>query len=746
MKTGQDDFTWQALWIGRDAVMVDWRGEVLPAPLFRNEFTVSSPVIKAELRICGLGYYELSVNGNKVGDHVLDPIVTQYDKRVRYVTYDVADQLTVGTNAVGIVLGNGWYNCHTPDVWHFDRADWRDYPKLLLQLDILLENGDAVTICSGPDWQVGDGPIRFDGLRNGEIYDAREERLGWDMPGYRNEQFKCASVVLPPGGILEEQISPPCKVMTTISPVAVKEIKPGIVVYDFGQNIAGWIQLRVEGGTAGAEIVMRYAECIKDNGEIDQSNISKCVKSDVFQTDKYIMSGADAEVWSPRFTYHGFQYVQIEGMPGTPGLDNVAAEIIYISFDQIGSFECSNEDLNNLQECTLRSYVGNFVGIPTDCPHREKNGWTGDALIATETGLMNFDVASSYAQWLDSMADTQRPNGQFPGVVPSAGWGYNWGSGPAWDSAFILIPWYIYLYMGDISVIEKHYDGMKRYVDFCTGMAIDNIVSFGLGDWCPPDGCGMPPIALTSTGYYYADAKLLAIFARLLGKKDDADKYGRLSENIKRAFNAEFYKGNGVYAEGRVTALSCALYHGLVEDGERDMVVRQLVDKVTENKFKATFGILGAKYTPRVLADNGHAGLAYKIISQPEFPGWVNWLRIGSTTLRENWDSSDSQNHIMFGDVSAWMYNYLGGIRPDPDNPGFKNVIIQPCFIDDLDMVRVSYRSRYGIISLFWKRSGNGVELEIEIPQGVTADLILPEREPERITGGTVPVSVSPRH
>ena len=732
-----NDISWKAQWIGRPGVvMQDWRAEVLPAPLYRHEFNLSVVPEQARLRICGLGYYELRLNGDKVGDHVLDPIVTQYDQRVRYVTYDVFDQLQVGANAIGVMLGNGWYNSHTADSWHFDKASWRDYPKLTLELEIVLENGEEITVHSGSEWRVGEGPIRFDGLRNGETYDAREECLGWDMPGYDDVNFKNAVVVPGPGGILQEQTSPACKVMATITPVSVNEIRPGVAVFDLGQNIAGWIELRLSGAKSGNEVTLRYGEKLQDNGEVDQANISGLITDDRCQADVYIAKGEDFEVWEPRFTYHGFQYVQVEGLPEAPVLDNICGRIVHTDFEKIGNLESSDHDLNRLQECTMWSYIGNFVGIPTDCPHREKNGWTGDAQLATETGLMNYDASSSYRQWLESMADTQRPSGQFPGIVPSSGWGYNWGSGPAWDSAFTLIPWYIYLYTGDLTAIEQHYDGFRRYMDFCADMATDYILEFGLGDWCPVDKSTMTSAALTSTAYYYVNAKLLATFAKLTGHDEDITVYNDLADKIKYAFNARFYKGDGIYAEGQMTALGCALYQNLVDDDQQDMVVHKLVGAVNNNNCMVDFGILGAKYVPRALADNGFADLAYRMIMQPEFPGWINGLRQGATTLWEEWEGLSSRNHIMFGDISAWMYNYLAGIKPDPENPGFKHVIIQPHFVPELDWVRASHRSPHGMIASSWQRNAETVEVEVQIPPEVTASLTLAGKEPEILSAG----------
>ncbi len=706
---------YKAQWIGG--------GKFPQAPYFRREFELGSTLKTAIVRICGLGYYELHLNGSKVGDHVLDPIVTQYDQRVRSVNYDVAEQLRQGVNAIGVILGNGWYNCSTPDAWNFERANWRDHPKFNLCLELTFDDGTVMELGSNSEWTVCvDSPIRFNALRNGETYDARLAPVAWDLPGFDDHSWKQACIVPGPGGVMEEQTSPPCKVMDDIVAKSVNVIRPGVAVFDLGVNIAGWALLRLS-GSAGQEITLRYSDLLCDNGEVDTKHLGKFVKEGDFQTDRYILKGDGIEHWEPRFTYHGFRYVQLEGFSDDPTLNMVTGRVVHTAFDSIGSFECSNPDLNALQASTRRSFISNFVGIPTDCPHREKNGWTGDAQLAAETGLMNYDVASSYAQWLQTMADTQRPSGQFPGIVPSAGWGYNWGSGPAWDNAFILIPWYIYQHTGDSRLIKQHYDAMRRYMDYCETMATENILSFGLGDWCAFGKVASS--AITSTGYYYIDACIMSELATIVDRPGDIEPFAALAAEIKVAFNKRFYKGNGIYGEGEMTAMGCALYQGLVGDAEKADVVAALVAAIKKNDYKADFGILGAKYIPRALADNGELEVAYKLIAQDAYPGWLHWLRQGATTLWESWNGNASHNHIMFGDVSAWMFSYLAGIRPDTENPGFIQVCIRPGVVKDLQWVKASYDAPTGTMRSAWKKSGEGIEYTIELPAGIIGELVL---------------------
>ncbi|MBM4148683.1 MAG: alpha-rhamnosidase [Lentisphaerae bacterium] len=727
---------WAAQWIGRRHMMFKYAGQSMPAPLYRKEFTLNGAVRHATLHICGLGFYVARINGRRVGDRVLDPSASQYDRRVRYVTYDVTDMLRAGVNAIGVTLGSGWYNGHTVEFWNLDRAVWRDYPKLILELEVRLESGKKFRLASDGSWRVAEGPILFDGLRNGEHYDARAERPGWDKPGYDDGAWEQAAIVPGPGGVLEPQLAPPCRVMKTLTPVSLRKLESGAVIYDMGQNMAGWALLRVS-GPAGTQITLRYAERLNAEGDLDIAGMDRFIESGEFQTDRYTLKGQGDELWEPGFTYHGFQYVRVEGLPGKPSLDTIRGRVVHTSFDEVGGVATSSETLNRLQDCARWAYVGNFVGFPTDCPHREKNGWTGDAHLAAETGLLNFGAGAAYGEWLDSIADCQRPSGQVPAIVPCAGWGYNWGSGPAWDSALILIPWYIYLYTGDRSHIDRLYPAMARYVHYLGTLATHHIVHFGLGDWCAVDGSRMAPSALTSTAYYYVDTCLLARFATLTGRNQEAAAFEALAVRIRRAFNAAFYHGDGRYADGQMTALACAVYQGLVEDDQRPAVVARLVEAVEANDGKVDFGILGAKYVPRVLAENGHAELALRLFTQPAFPGWAHWLQDGATTLRENWNNSDSQNHIMFGDISACLYSYFAGIVPDPMRPGFKHVTLRPHLVDGLDWVKAWHRAPAGIIRSAWKRAGRKVTFDVTLPEGTRGALVLPDGSRATLDSGS---------
>jgi alpha-L-rhamnosidase len=699
-----------------------------PSPLLRKEFIARPQVARATAYICGLGFHELRINGKKVGDAVMQPAFTCYDKRALYITHDVTRLLRTGANAIGVMLGNGWFNSHSRDDWEFDRAPWRNTPRMLFQMRVEYADGSSEVIVSDCSWKTAAGPIVFDGIRDGECYDARLERPGWDMPDYADGDWHAAEVVTAPTYKLVSEKAAPPKVIETARPASMTEPRPGVFVFDMGRNVSGWCRLKVT-APAGTTITISYDERLHPDGTLHQRNAGK-KPAGVFQTDQYTCRGGGEEVWEPRFVYHGFQYAQIEGIPGKPALDDLELRIAHASFDQIGDFECSNDLYNTIHKLTQRSYVSNFISYPTDCPHREKNGWTGDAQLASETGLYNYDCAPNYARWIDDFDDCQLEDGNLPGIVPTGSWGYEWGNGPAWDSAYFLIPWHVWLYRGDSRLLNAHYGGFKRYLDFVAGRSPDFIADFGLGDWCPPEGgpAGyQTPAALTSTAYYYVDAQIASAVAAMLGLEEDRRKYESLADAIKKAFIARFYDpATGSFTGGEQCGMAAALYQGLVPDGEKDKVLAALVSEVERRDGHIWAGILGTKYLLHALADNGRADLAYEAANKRDWPSWGHWIEQGATSLWEDWGGVASLNHIMFGDIDAWFYKTLAGIRPDPENPGFKHVIIRPTPVADLTWVTAHHNSLYGRMGVSWKLDGDRFTIQVEIPANTSATLYLP--------------------
>ena len=707
----------------RTGANVGW-SQKAPSPVFRKTFRVEKPVRRATAYICGLGYHELRLNGDKVGDHQLDPAYTRYDRRALYVTHDVTDQIRKGDNAIGVMLGNGWYNMLTRATWNFDQAPWRDEPVMQLHLRIELEDGSVQTVVSDSSWQASTGPIVLDSIRAGESYDARLEMPGWDTADFDANSWAEPEVVASPVSALAAQAMPPIRVTQTMEPVSVNEPQPGIYVFDMGQNFPGWVQLRVQ-GEPGTKVTLRYSERVDDAGMIERSEISKFVFEGPFQTDTYTLKGDGLESWEPRFVYHGFRYVEVTGLAEKPTLDLLLGRVVHTDFETVGSFECSNPLFNRLVELTQWSYRGNFHGYPTDCPQREKNGWTGDAHLAAEQAMFQFENSAAYAKWIQDIHDEQRDSGEICAIIPTSGWGYHWGNGPAWDSAFLIIPWYVYKYRGDTRILADHYDRMRLYVDYLTSRAENGIVKIGLGDWVPADT--VTPNTITSTGYYYVDATIVAQAAEILGKTDDAEKYSALAEEIKKAFNREFYKGDGIYLNGSQTALSCAVYQGLVEDSEREKVLEQLAKNVAGRGDHIDVGILGSKYLFHTLSENGRHDLAYRILNQRTAPSYGEWVDRGATTLWEDWPGKASLNHIMFGDFVAWFYQKLAGINADPEQPGFKHIIIRPMPVADLSYVTAKTESMYGTVRSAWKKGADGsFVLEVTIPANTVGTVYVP--------------------
>ncbi|MGA2496894.1 MAG: family 78 glycoside hydrolase catalytic domain [Tepidisphaeraceae bacterium] len=718
-----DPQDWQAKWIGRTDDTAS-----NPAPYLRRVFELKGPVKQARAYISGLGYYELSLNGRKVGDAVLDPGYTRYDRRVLYVTHDITAQLQPGRNAVGVILGNGWQNVHTKGVWNFHEAPWRASPRLLAQLRVDYVDGTSEVITGDESWKVSTGPIVFDSIYGGETYDARLEKNGWDTAGFDDAAWQSAKLLEAPKGKLSAQAMPPIRIDRELKPVKITEPSPGVFIFDIGQNLAGFAKLTVS-GPAGTKVRMRYGERLAKDGSLDVADIAQHIvkkwPEQQYQTDTYVLKGSGVETWHARFCYHGFQYVEVTGFPGQPTLDNLRALYIHSDIPQAGKFECSNPMLNRIEQAARWSFLSNLQGIPTDCPHREKNGWTGDAHLAAEQGMFTYFPATIHAKWINDLGDEQRPTGELPGIVPTSGWGYAWGNGPAWDSAFLLIPYYQYIYYGDTENFRRHYDGMKRYVDYLTSRSKDGIVSIGLNDWAPWKT--KTPAPITSTAYYYVDARIVALAAGLLGKDEDARHYRELAASVRKAFNARFYKADsGSYDNGSQTALSCAICQGLVEEGDRQRVLENLLAAVEKSNNHIDTGILGAKYLLNALLENGRADVAYRMVAQKDQPSWGWWLEQGATTLWEQWNGSESRNHIMYGDVVAWMYKALAGINPDPQSPGFAHVLIKPHVVGDLTSASGEYDSIRGRIISRWKLNGDEFQLNLILPPNMRATVSLP--------------------
>lgn len=722
---------------------------VEPAPYLRTEFRLDKPVRAARVYLSGLGYHDLHVNGRRVGDHVLDPAFTDYRRRVSYVVHDVTAALRQGDNALGVILGTGFFDVHTVAAWDFYQAPWRARPRLLLQLHVTHDDGTETVIASDERWRRMTGPIRFDGIRNGEHYDARLEVPGWAEPGFAARsapgQLRPVALVEAPAGKLVAQAHPPIRVIETLPARAVRKVAPGTYVFDLGQTISGWVRLRVPaalGWPAGTALTLRHGERVREDGSLDTTEIARLVFQGDFQTDRYAVRGDGRdEEWEPRFVYHGFRWVELSGVPegaAEPTLAFLEGRVVHTAFPPGGSFACANPLLERMQEVALWSFRTNFHGIPTDCPHREKNGWTGDAHLALETGLHNFDSLASYLKWTRDILDAQREDGALPGIVPTSGWGYDRRDGPAWDAALFLVPWALYEHTGDRALLAEVYPAWLRYLGWLAAQAKDHLIDFGLSDWLPTGK--QTPNTLIATAYYYKMADLAARAATLLGRTADVDRHARLAAEIRRAWRARFFDPEtGRVHEDEQAALAGALYLGLVAPDEAPRVLERLRRRIAEAGDHLDTGVHGSRFVLHVLADHEDIDLAHRIVTQESFPGWGDMLARGATTYWESFRGDASLDHAYLSLISHWFYAALAGVRPDPDRPGFAHVVIRPGVPRDLPAVRAVVPSVRGPIESAWQQDARGVAYRIVVPGNARATVLLSAPRVDAVTAGDAP-------
>lgn len=729
---------WSAAWIA-----APWDGRV-EAPLFRRSVEIEKPISRARLYICGLGYYHLSINGRKVGDHVLDPGWTDYSRRVLYVTYNVGEYLDDGRNALGVMLGNGWrWNPGFASKEYQSRAAGQ--PILLLQLEIVYRDGTTNRVVTGENtgWLVGHGPITRNSIYRGESYDARDERDGWDTPGYRTSAHEWTEPIPAPapGGRLVAQTIEPIRVVGDIEARTITPVGQGTHVVDYGQNFAGWVRLRVD-GPRGTTITMKHAETLNDDGTVNQENLRM---EDVHDT--YVLKGGIVETYEPRFTYHGFRFVEISGYPGTPDLDDVTGRVVRSAVQRAGAFECGNELINRIHRNVTWTEASNLHSVPTDCPQRnERAGWLNDATVRAEESIYNFDMSRLLAKWMDDIADAQDPStgaitNTAPDIMPVIPGFWEHTHADAVCSCYILVPWLLYLHYDDRRTLEKHYEGMKLWAGFLASKADGSIVRFSqMGDWaspaayCVPESVGsgavsaITPGELVSTGFHFLNQELLSRIAGVLGKDGDARRFAESAQRVKNAFNREFLdEERGCYATGSQACNALAAHFGLVPRRNRETVINHIVQDVMENHHgHLTTGNLCSKFLMEALTAAGRADVALVLATQETYPSWGYMVREGATTVWERWEKStgngmNSHNHPMHGSFDSWLYSFLGGIRPDPDAPGFSRFIVEPCLLEELGHVRCRLETVRGRIVSEWRQTDEGFELSVEVPFNTTA-------------------------
>jgi alpha-L-rhamnosidase len=700
----------------------DWKGQWIGGNnLLRKEFTLPSKPVRARAYVTALGYYELRVNGEKIGNNVLDPAWTTYEKRALYVTHDITAHLRQGANAVGVMLGGGWAT---------QRGGFKtpyDAPAVLLQMEIALEGEKHIVLTSDTTWRTARGPILSDSIFDGEVYDARMEQPGWDAPGFDASTWGLAQTMSGTNGMLSAQMMPPIRVVDTLVPVTIQSPQPGVYVYDFGQNSSGWVELRVR-GPRGATVEMRYSELLYANGMINRENLRGAKARDI-----YILRGDSDEVYEPRFTYHGFRYVELTGFPGTPNLDSIRGRVVHSAVRPTGSFVASKPILNQVQRIIRWGQATNLHSVPTDCDQRdERMGWMGDAQVTAEEAMLNFDMASFYTNFVRDIGDVQDEAGTITDTVPHRYGGRP--ADPAWGTAYPLIVWYMYEQYGDRRIVEENYDGLKKYVEFLRSKAPDHVLRFSYyGDWIAID---KTPGELVSDAYFYLDVSLLAKMAKVLGKSADEQTYSQLAAQIKDAFNREFYDPKrNVYANGTQTAHILPLYFGLVPDDKRGAVWGNLFnDIVYAHNSHVTTGFIGVKYLMPLLTRMGTSDLAYDLATQTTYPSWGYMVTRGATTLWELWQertgpSMNSHNHPMLGSVGTWFYQALAGISVDAERPGYQHIRMEPQVVRDLTWASGTVDTVRGIVSSSWSHEPGVVRLEVLVPVNAKATISIPKED-----------------
>ncbi|HQE42993.1 MAG TPA: family 78 glycoside hydrolase catalytic domain [Phycisphaerae bacterium] len=758
-----------------------------PAPMFRKEFATGKKIARARAYVAGLGYYELYLNGKRVGDHVLDPGWTTYSKRVLYSTYDVTDLLREGKNAAGAIVGNGWYNPLPLRFWghiNIRKALTLGRPRFILQLNIEYTDGSRDSIVTDETWQLGDSPILKNNLYLGEVYDARKEQPGWNEPGFRGAGILPASseetaatqggqdarpptgwrpvaLSTEPVGPLQAQFAPPIKITRTLKPVALKEPKPGVHIFDMGQNFAGWVRLKVN-APAGTAVKLRYGELLYPDGTLNpMTSVAGQIKAKglggpgapdlAYQSETYICKGDGVETYTPRFTFHGFRYVELTGLPDKPTMDAIEGLRLNSNVEPVGTFECSNELFNRIHGIIPWTLLSNLFSVQSDCPHREKFGYGGDIVASSEMALFNFDMAQFYAKAVIDHQDAARPNGGLTETAPFVGIadaGFGEGPGPLeWGSGHPVLLRQLYQYYGNRRLIEEQYDTAKRWVDFLQSQAKDGLIENGLSDH---ESVVPKPTAVTGTAFYFYNLKLMSELAEILGRTDDARHYAQVAAQVREAFNKRNLKpGTGVYGKELTQAgQAIAFYMGLVPAAEADAAMKALIDNVlTTHKGHLSTGIFGTKFLLNVLSDRGRPDVAYTIVSQKDFPGWGHMVENGATTLWEHWAFSDntfSHNHPMFGSVDEWFYKVVAGINPAPAARGFDRVYIHPRPGGDLTWAKAEYNSIRGRIRSEWQKEGDTFSLRVTIPPNVRAVVYVPASKGATILESGQPADQAP--
>jgi alpha-L-rhamnosidase len=735
-----DPALWSASYIAMDDITTEKKSH--PSQYFRNEFSTQKPVKSARVYVTSLGVYQLFINGNKVGDDLFTPGFTSYNKRLQYQTYDVTNMLKQ-KNTIGAIVGDGWYRGNIG--WKGDYAFYGKQLALLVQLQVNYTDGTSETIVSDANWKASYGPILESDMYNGEKYDARLEMKGWAQNGFDDDKWTKVEILDHSKEILVAPQGPPVKAIEEIKPQKMITTPKGEIVLDLGQNMVGWARMKVK-GEKGDKVTLQFAEVLDKEGNFYTTNLRRAEATDI-----YTLKGGDEEIFEPHFTFHGFRYIKVKGYPGTLDLDDITGVVIHSDIAPTGSFTTSDPMINQLQSNIQWGQKDNFLDIPTDCPQRdERAGWTGDAQVFSMTAAYNFNVAAFYTKWLKDLAADQHENGLVTNVVPdilTGGKGVSAvGGATGWADAAVIIPWTVYQSYGDERILKEQYASMKAWVDYMELKAGEDYLwndpkHWHWGDWLAlnadqPDYNGsVTEKDLIATAYAYYSTTLLSKIASIIGKTEDIDKLQELAKNIKAAFIQEYITPNGRLVSHTQTAYALALSFELIPDDLKEKSANYFAQNV-EKFGHLTTGFLGTPLLCSTLSAIGRNDLAYMLLNRKEYPGWLYPVTMGATTIWERWDTQkpdgtiiegmNSFNHYSYGAIGEWMYNHIGGLSIDPENPGYKHILFYPHPGGGLTSVNAEFQSMYGLVKSSWKIENEKFIYEVTIPANAAGTVTLP--------------------
>lgn len=732
---------WNRRWIGFDGYFDsdDQEAGYLSARYLRKEISIAKEVQQATAYIMGLGLYELYIDGKKVGDQVLAPSLTDYTKNVKYNVFDITELLNGKQHALGVILGNGRYYAIRQEKPY--KVKNFGFPKMQMQIRLTYTDGSQQTIHTDDSWKgTTDGPILSNNEYDGEVYDARKELQDWARVGYDDSAWRSAEYVQEPGGNYEAQLNSNMKVMQDLQPVSITAMGDGKYIIDYGQNFAGWVKMRVQ-GASGTTVTLRFAESLQEDGTLFRDNL-RAAKA----TDVYVLKGGAEEEWEPRFTYHGFRYVEVVGYPGEALAENFIGRLVYDEMETVGSFTSSNALLNQIHTNAWWGIASNYKSIPVDCPQRnERQAWLGDRPVSAYGENFLFDNANFYFKWLEDIRLSQKEDGAIPDVAP-AFWRY-YSDNMTWPGTYLLIADMLYQQTGDVRVLQDHYPAMKRWMHYMQAVYMDEegiITKDSYGDWCAPpatieEGRGKSadkkyPNPLISTAYYYHLLQVMARFSEHTGNSQDRLGFEEAAAKMKKDFNARFYDAAGYYGKNTLTENILAMYFGLVQEEHKEKLAQRIVTIIEkENNGHLSTGVVGTQWIMRTLTDMGRSDLAYKLATNITYPSWGYMLENGATTIWELWNGNtahprmNSQNHVMMlGDLLVWYYEHLAGIKSQEN--GFQTIMMKPELINGLDHVDASYKSLYGAISSSWKRKKDTFEWRIAVPANAKARVYIPAK------------------